>query len=99
MTRVTIDVPDQLAEELRNYSQSLPLILELGMDRLRRIAALSATTAMSASQTPATPVVATSTGQSLIDAFHRDFTTVNLGEQNDLDNASIDANLARAYAE
>ena len=83
-------MPDQLAEELRIYSQSLPLILELGMDRLRRIAALTVTTAISTSQTTATPVAAAS-----IDAFHRAFTTVNLGGQNDLDSASIDADLAR----
>ena len=94
MTRVTIDVPDQLAEELRAYSQSLPLILELGMDRLRRIAALSATAQMS---TPAGEGAAS--GESLVDAFHRAFTTVNLGGQNDLDNASIDADLAKAHAE
>jgi len=92
--RVTIEVPDQLAEELRIYGQSLPLILELGMDRLRRIAALTATP-----QTPATQVAAASTGESLIDAFHHAFTTVNLGGQNDLDNTSIDADLARAYTE
>ena len=96
MTRVTIEVPDQLAEELRNYSQSLPLILELGMDRLRRIAALTTTSPISASPTP---VAAASTGESQVDAFHRTFTTVNLGGQNDLDNASIDADLARSYAE
>ncbi len=82
------------AEELRAYSQSLPLILELGIDQLRRIAALSVTT-----QLPTPSIEGAATGESLVDAFHRAFTTVSLGGRNDLDNASIDTDLARAYAE